>query len=81
MPSHHPSITSLADLANHPSVTGQLGGSNDNDNDNEKRSIGDLDAIKTGLVESLPTARRHLADTTAMLAPSAKFRRMLQDAA
>lgn len=73
----------MADLANYRPVTGQLGGSKDdnNDNDNDKRSIADLEAIKTGLVESLPNARRHLADATAMLAPSAKFRRMLQEAA
>lgn len=62
-------------------VTGQLGGGGDDKNDNEKRSIADLDAIKTGLVETLPHARRHLSEAAAILAPSAKFRRVLQEAA
>lgn len=76
-----PLLQVLAGLANYRPVTGQLGGGGDDKNDNEKRSIADLDAIKTGLVETLPHARRHLSEAAAILAPSAKFRRVLQEAA
>lgn len=71
----------LAYLANYYSVTGQLGGGGDkDDNDNEKRSVAGLEVIKAGLVETLPNARRHLSETAAILAPSAKFRRVLREA-
>ncbi|SPO02174.1 related to putative snare protein syn [Cephalotrichum gorgonifer] len=68
-------------------VTGQLGNrgggggdNNSNTNNNQKRgvTVADVAAIKEALVQTVPNLPRHLNEA---LAPSAKFRRALREAA
>lgn len=68
-------------------VTGQIGGGGgggDDDNNNDKRDLPaiDVDTVKAVVVGRVPNLPRHLAEAvqSGALAPSAKFRRMLQEA-